>query len=349
MPDPPRFLVIRLSSIGDIVHTLPAVATLGETFPCAEIHWVVEHRLAALLERNPFVKRTLKLDTLRWRRNSRWAETIEEMIRSVLPLREVSYEAAIDFQGLYKSAFIAWLSRARERVGFAEYWLREPGVGVFYTERVSPRRCRHAIEMNMALVEHLGARSRSWQFPLPRTDEDDYYVEKQLCSLGATEFIILNPGGGWKSKRWPPGNYSELIRRLAAALPFKIVLTGSREEEGLVRSILANTNSSRAGYIPTNLVQLIALTRRAKLFVGGDTGPLHLAAAVSAPIVALYGSTDPRNTAERNGPFCRDDIILLDERPIPARIQCKDESYLEGIAIERVVTAIRERLTRPHG
>jgi ADP-heptose:LPS heptosyltransferase len=132
MPEP-RFLVIRLSSIGDIVHTLPAVAALGETFPQAEIHWVIETRYAGLLQGNPWVQRMVRVDTLGWRRKLASGETLEKIARSLLALREVTFEAAIDFQGLLKSGLIAWLSRARERVGFEESWLREPLAAIFYT------------------------------------------------------------------------------------------------------------------------------------------------------------------------------------------------------------------------
>src|SRR5712692_6672925 len=296
---PQRFLVVRLSSIGDIVHTLPAVAALGEAFPQAEICWAVEACHACLLEGNPFVHRVVKLDTLGWRRNFKFSETVEEVARSLIALREVSFQAAIDFQGLYKSALIAWLSRSRERVGFAENYLREPGVGVFYTEHVTPRACQHVVEMCLALVERLGARRLTpaqWKFPLPRSASDDRYIDQQLALLDAPEFIVLNPGGGWKRKCWAPENYAELIRRLKTELPCKFLFTGSPGEEDLIRAILQAARAERAKYIPSTLIQLIAVARRARLFGGGDTGPTHLAAAVGTPLVAIYDASDPLNT-----------------------------------------------------
>ncbi len=347
-----RFLVVRLSSVGDIVHTLPAVAALGEAFPGAQIHWAIETRHAALIEGNPYVHRAVKLDTLGWRERFKFAETIEEAVRSLLALREVTFNAAIDFQGLYKSGLIAWVSRSRERVGFAENWLREPTVGIFYTEHVAPRGRRHIIEMNLALVERLGARppaSGGWKFPLPRTEPDDRYVDEQLAALGAGEFVILNPGGGWKSKRWAPENYAELIRRLGPDLSWKIVLTGSRQEEDLIQTILERAEASQARYIPSTLVQLIALARRARLFVGGDTGPLHLAAAVGTPIVAIYDATDRLNTPERNGPFCAADIVLLSQGAVNHIRRGKNATYLQGVSVDSVLAAIRERLARAYG
>ena len=177
-----RFLIIRLSSIGDIIHALPAVSALGKTFPEAEIDWVIENRYSNLLEGNPYVHRLVVLDTLGWRKSTAPFAALEQMAWSIAALRESAYDAVIDFQGLYKSAIIARLSRSQRRLGFADHWLREPAAGVFYNERVSARGRRHVIEMNLSLVERLGVphlASDEWEFPLPRTDEDDRRVEQQ--------------------------------------------------------------------------------------------------------------------------------------------------------------------------
>jgi lipopolysaccharide heptosyltransferase I len=343
-----RFLVIRLSSIGDIVHALPAVAALADTFPRAEIHWVVETCHAALLAGNPFVHRLVKLDTLGWRKNLASAQTLRSVAQGVAALREVVFEAAIDFQGLYKSALIAWLSRARGRLGFAEYWLREPAAAVFYTERVSPHGCEHVIQMNLALVERLAGcplTPARWQFPLPGTEADERYVEEQLAALGAQEFIVINPGGGWSSKCWAPENYAELIRRLENEFSGDILLTGSPEEETLIRDIIRNSRSRRAKRFASTIVEFIALVRRAKLFLSGDTGPLHLAAAAGTPVVAIYGPTDPA----RNGPFSPADIALWNRGPIDYTRRTPKASYLPGISVESVLAAIHERLGRAYG
>ena len=340
-----RFLVIRLSSIGDIVHALPAVAALGRAYPQAEIHWVVETRYAGLLAGNPYVHSVLKLDTLGWREHWASAATLEEALRGLRALREASYDAAIDFQGLWKSALIARLSRSRERLGLAEPWLREPGAAVFYTDRVSPAGRSHVIDQYFALAEHLGARGGQWEFPLPRTAEDDRYVEHQLEVLGAEEFIIVNPGGGWKAKCWAPEDYAALIRSLGTGLPWKILLTGSPDEQELISEILIRAGMKQALYFASTLVQFIALARRAKLFVGGDTGPLHLAAAVGTPVVAIYGPTDPA----RNGPFSADDIALSGSGPIDHTRRGASPAYIRGVPVDSVLRAITERLARAHG
>jgi lipopolysaccharide heptosyltransferase I len=346
MTDPAQlFLIVRLSSIGDIVHALPAAAALAETFPQAQIHWVVEKRYALLLEGNPHLHRIVALDTMGWRSHLTSSTTRREIRNGVRDLRRTVYSAALDFQGLWKSAMVAWLSRAQERIGFAERWLREPGAAVLYTQRVSPPERIHAVEENLALVERLGARAHRWQFPLPWNEEDDAYVDKQLEALDAGSFIIINPGGGWRSKCWSPENYAALIRQLEDGLRGPILLTGSPSEEPLIGEILQNAGAKSARYLPTTLVQFIALARRARLFIGGDTGPLHLAAAAGAPIVGIFGPTDPA----RNGPFAGDDIALSNQGPINHTRRGANPAYLPGISVESVVGAVEKRLARAYG
>jgi len=345
MTDPAqRFLIVRLSSIGDIVHALPAAAALAESFPHAQIDWVVEKRYALLLDGNPHLHRILELDTLDWRRHLTSSATWREIGIGVSDLRQNLYDAALDFQGLWKSAVVAWLSRAWERIGFAEPWLREPSAAVLYTQRVSPPDRVHVVEENLTQVERLGARAQCWQFPLPWNDEDDAYVDGQLTMLDSENCIIVNPGGGWISKCWPPESYAALIRQLAAVRPEQILLTGSPSEEPMIRGILQSPGIRRARYIPTTLVQFISLARRARLFIGGDTGPLHLAAAVGTPIVGIYGPTDP----VRNGPFAPDDIALSNRGPINHTRRGATPAYLSGISVAAAVAAVEERLARAH-
>jgi heptosyltransferase I len=348
---PMRFLIVRLSSIGDIVHALPAVAALGEAFPRAEISWAIEKRYAMLLDGNPFVRHVIALDTLGWRSSLASPHTLGEVVRSAQALREVRFDAAIDFQGLIKSGFIAWISGSQERLGFAENWLREPSAGVFYTDRVSPRDRRHVIEMNLALVERFGAAAlpqRQWRFPLPCSACHEQVVRERLAALGVEEFIIINPGGGWISKRWSPGNYAELlhlIERDHRELGWRVLLTGSPDEEALIQEILERSGSKQAMYFVSTLAQFVALVHRAKLFVGGDTGPLHLAAAVGTPIVAIYGPTD----RARNGPFSASDVTLSNDGAIDHTRRARKPTFLPGIAVESVLAAILERAGRDDG
>lgn len=343
-----RFLVIRLSSIGDIVHTLPAVAALARAHPQAEIHWAVEARFSELLQGNPYVSRVIKLDTLGWRNNLSSGGTISEIMQSFEMLREFAYEAAIDFQGLIKSAIFVWLAHSKRRIGFSWRWLREPVAGAFYSDRITPQNRTHVIDLNLSLVKPLGAHSSKREFPLPDNPQDREAVREQLRRLGTKEFIIINPGGGWKSKRWAPDNYGELAAQLAGHLPFDILVTGSEQEEGAAREILSRANTPCVKWFPSTLLQFVALARKARLLIGGDTGPLHLAAAVGTPIVAIFNSSDPRNTPERNGPFNPADITLCGPEPTGTAGYSKHARYLEGVAVESVVNAALQRLANRH-
>lgn len=345
---PQRFLILRLSSIGDIVHALPAAAALAATFPDSPVDWVVEQRHAQLLQANPHVQRVLELDTLGWRNNLMSPGTWREIRRGVGALRERDYEAAFDFQGLWKSAVAARVSRARARIGFTERWLREPGAAVLYTQKVAPPLHAHVVEENLALLERVGVRApprREWQFPLPRNRQDDEYIEQQLNAIGG-DFIIVNPGGGWRAKCWAPENYAMLIRAWTSTRAEQVILTGSAEEgKGLLSGILQSAASPQAHYIPATVLQFVALARRARLFIGGDTGPLHLAAAVGTPVVGIYGPTDPA----RNGPFAADDIVLWNQGRIDHTRRGGNTPYLPGIDVGSVMASAAKRLARVHG
>ena len=251
---PRQLLIVRLSSIGDIVHALPAAAALAETFPQARIDWVVEKRHAALLEGNPHLHRVLTLDTLGWRKSLASPETWNEMRQGIHELQETPYDAALDFQGLWKSAVVAWFSNAKERYGFAAKDLREPGAAMLYTQKIPRPKQVHVVKENMELVEKLGARSEAWQFPLPRRDEDDAYIDHQLDELGVKDFVIVNPGGGWRTKCWSPENYAALVREWSSRHAEPVFVTGAPSEEPVIQEILAQAGTPSAHYLPTTLV-----------------------------------------------------------------------------------------------
>lgn len=340
-----KFLAIRLSSIGDIVHALPAVSALAETYPQAEITWAVESRYALLLEGNPGVRRLLRFDTLGWRKRMQSSGTLREVADAIHSLREDRFDAVIDFQGLLKTAILSRLCRSPRRIGYAKGSHREPGAGLFYTEEVPLPETGHAIEECLALVARLGARANAWQFPLPQIPEDKKYIDSRLAEMGVEKFILIIPGGGWMAKRWPPRDYAALTKMLAADSGADIVLSGSPAEEGDIRVILRGANCERTHYVPTTLGQYLALARRTSLFIGGDTGPMHLAAAVGAPIVAIMGPT----SAMRNGPFSSEDIVLSNGEPVNHTRRGRSQKYLEGISARDVLAAVKTRLARSHG
>jgi len=343
----PRILVVRLGSLGDIAHALPAVAALRDTFPQARIDWLVESRWAELLELNSELTNVIPVDTRSWRRAPLSAATWRSVGALRRTLREVRYDIAIDFQGLYKSAVVAWLSGASRKVGFARGVAKEGGAARFYTEQISPPAGVHVIEMNRALARAAGAGDTAVRFPLPTSAEDEASVEEMLRSHHLNEFVVLSPGGGWGSKCWPVGRYAALHNTLARERGWRTVVNAGPGEEKLVSEFQAQARVTKPVHLVLTLRQLVALLKRARLVVSGDTGPLHLAAALGTPVVGLYGPTDPT----RNGPY-GPRAVVLHHREL-ATITYKHEAgtspALLAITVEEVVAAVNRALETAGG
>ena len=344
METPRRILIIKLGSIGDVVHTLPALADLKESFPEAEIDWLVESKARVLLDGNPWLRDVVEIDTHKWRRS--WSlATLAEMRRVVGRLRSRCYNVALDFQGLWKSAVLGRVSGARKVIGFDRTTLKEPGCRVFYDEqiRLAPA-VRHVIDIYKELPRSLGVIPGPHRFHLTVSSEDERYVQGQLASRKIDDFVVLNPGGGWDTKNWEPENYALLHDKLREETGWPSVLTWGPGEERLVERILRACAGTPPVTFPASLRQLVALLRRARLFVGGDTGPLHLAAACGTPIVGIYGPTNPL----RNGPFSPEDIVVSHQVPCGPcyKRTCPvyDKECLRLVQVEEVFQAVLRRL-----
>jgi heptosyltransferase-1 len=212
---------------------------------------------------------------------------------------------SIDFQGAWKSAAVAFFSRAKRRVGFNTP--REGPASILYNLKISWQGT-HVVEQAMCLAEAFGATARPEEIMphemFPHDDEAERWCDEQLGTRGIQEFVILNPGAGWGAKQWPPERYAEVARALAFQ-GLRSVVNHGPTELALANEV-AQLSAGAAAPIACSIGELIALTRRAKLFIGGDTGPMHLAAALRVPVVALFGPTNP----ERNGPFATRAVVL---------------------------------------
>jgi lipopolysaccharide heptosyltransferase I len=276
IPSEPRILAVRLGAMGDIVHTLPAVAALKRAHGGSHVTWIVEPQWAALLEGNPFVDQVLLL-----RRGSAGG-----LMESWRELRDGRFDFAVDFQGLLKSAVAAAAARAARIFGFDRPQLRERAAGLFYSDRIEARGV-HVVDRNCELAGHTFAPQPASgcpvEFPLPpgRPEGD----------LPEGAFALASPLAGWRSKQWPAEHYGALARRLRRELGIPLVLNG-REAAHLPQLEDAVPHVS-------GLPGLIYATRRAAAVLGVDSGPLHIAAALGKPGVALFGPTDPA----RNGPY----------------------------------------------
>jgi lipopolysaccharide heptosyltransferase I len=336
---PARLRVVRLGSMGDIVHALPAVASLRAAFPGVQIDWVVEERWKDLLDGNPDVSQVIAVDTQRWRRGLGRPQTWSELSGAVGGLRRQHYDVAVDFQGLLKSALVARLSGAPRRIGFEKSAAKESAAALFYTERVRPPENAHVVEMNLALARAAGVTAEVLRFPLPARPEDDAAVEEQLRAHQVRgDFFVLSPGGGWGSKCWPVERYAQLHNALARARGWRSFLNAGPGEEKLVEEFTAPARVTRPVHFPLTLGQLVSLVRRARVLVAGDTGPLHVAAAVGTPVVGLFGPTDPA----RNGPYGTRAAVIHHREQATITYKHEDAASpaMLAITVEEVLAAV---------
>jgi lipopolysaccharide heptosyltransferase I len=301
---PPSVLVVRLGALGDIVHALPLAAALRAAAPASRIDWLVDVRHRAILDHVDGLDAVIAIDTRR-------AAGPTGVVPVVRRLRAAAYDVAVDAQGLIKSALLAHLAGARRVVGLATRHLREPPARWAYDDTVVPAGV-HVVDKAIALARALGAPDGPPRFALRPAATDA--VERARRSLGLTAgqpFVVLNPGAAWPNKRWPADRFGALARRVHARHGWPSVVTWGPGEERLAAEVVAAAHAGGPAGIaaaapPTALGELIALVAAARLVVSGDTGPLHLAAAVGTPIVGLYGPTDPA----RNGPWSAADVTL---------------------------------------
>ncbi len=329
--------------MGDVIHTLPAVQALRNAYPQAEIGWIIEERWAELLcapgaaRRGPRSPQRPLVDWVHTVRLREWGksffrvDTAEKIVRTWNDVRAGRYDLAIDLQGAIRSAVLANWSGAQVVVGSAEP--RESPASLWYTHPVITRGA-HVIEQNLSVVETLIQKKVAVPHTvLPSDPVQEERVAEDLAKHGIRDYAIVNPGAGWGAKRWPSERYGEVAKGLWEAGLRCLVNCGPGEEELFTEVNAASGAVAR----PTkaSISGLITLMRKAKLFIGGDTGPLHLAAALRVPVVAIFGPTDPA----RNGPYGTDSIVLRSPTSTTshARRAQPDEGMLE-ISVADVVS-----------
>ena len=294
----PRILVARLGALGDVIQTLPAVADLRNRLPEARIAWAVEGRWAPILEGNPHVDDVIPVALRRWRTLSNGSGAWAEAVRFARNLRARGFDLAIDFQGLLKSAVLAGLSGARERAGFDRVLLREPLAEIAYTRRIRTSR-PHVVDRYRELAAFVTGSTASGraEFPLPAGG-----LRPDLPA----GFVLASPQAGWAGKQWPEEHYERLAVRIWSNHRIPLAVDCAPGAEALIDRISANAPAGSVVAHPSTLPELVGATRHARAVVGVDSGPLHLAAALARPGVAIFGPTDP----SRNGPY-GDSITVL--------------------------------------
>ena len=311
---PERILVVRLSAMGDIIHALPAIAALRRAKPELRIGWLLEERwsellcsreserLAACSQLKPLADWVHMANFSGWRRALGSGETWSEISICFREVRAMKYELTLDLQGAMRSALAARATGALVRVGSSQP--REAPASMFYTRAIDPQGT-HVVEHALAIASAVAGEPLEYtEPPLPLDPVRESWAEEFVAKFHGKPLAILNPGAGWGAKCWPTESFGVVACALAHRGVAVVANHGPGEEE--LAAAVAERSAGVAFPLKCSISELVALTRRASLFIGGDTGPMHLAAALRVPVVALFGPTRP----ERNGPFGTRSVVL---------------------------------------
>ena len=340
--------------MGDVIHGLPAAAALRQAFPEITLGWLIEERWAELLctlptprsgprsPQRPLVDRIHTVNTRQWRTSPFSLQTWERIAAGLSDLRAARYDVALDLQGAVRSSLLARWSRTPVIYGAAQP--RENPASMFYTRQVITTG-DHVVKQNLSLAEAVAGRTLTLPVvELPQDDTAELECDRWLKEHHAERFVLLNPGAGWGAKQWPAERYGQVAKQLAQDGLKPVINVGPGEEE--IARALDSASDGVAETFTGSLTQLIALTRRARLFIGGDTGPMHLAAALSIPVIGIFGPTNPA----RNGPFGTRSIVLRSDSSLTSyqHVATQEAGMLE-ISTEQVIGAARQLLKERHG
>jgi len=341
-----KILIVKLSAIGDVVQTLPALEAIKRTFPNSEITWVVEEAAAGILEGHPAITRLLISRRRAWLATLTGISTVGQGFRNISAfireLRSVRYDIAVDFQGLLKSGVIIGLARADRKIGFNK--TRELSY-LFLNERLPAYdKEKHALERYLDVARYLGAIDPSSSCTLPIEREISAISKRLEKTVGARHalplLVVINPMARWATKLWPEKNFSELADRLIREKAAVVIFTGSPADRITTRQIISQMREKAHNWAgETSLKELAALAALADLFITTDTGPMHLAAAAGGKVLALFGPTAPWRT----GPYGERHQVIrmgIDCSPCFQR-SCKvNRVCMAGITVDEVMRAV---------
>lgn len=312
-----RVLLVRTSALGDVIHCLPVLSALRRALPDATLGWVVESALEPVLRGHPDLDELIVVQLRAWRHRLSQGRTWREISELRRRLRGFRADVVLDLMGNHKAGALARLSGCRRRVGLERKARREPSSALWINEGVPPLG-RHAVERALSLLPALGLRLDT--DPATGSLEADFEGDKLFCEASAEAdrltasgegYVLLSPGAGWENKRYPAASWAEAIRRVAREGGLSTWVTCGPGEEALAREVATAAGDSARLVGATDFSTLAWLMRRARLFLGGDTGPLHLAHALGSPVLCLMGPTDPAT----HGPYGAPDHALSHRLP----------------------------------
>lgn len=340
-----RMAIVKLSSIGDVVHALPVSAALKRSFPHLQITWITEERCAEMVTGNPYVHEVLTVPGKAWRHGA-WSPRVWREVRQMVDiLRSHRFQMTIDLQGLLKSAVVAWLTGAPIRIGY--HWQRECA---WLFNRVVPKEPTsvHVVQEYLDVARFLGAETEPVEFPLYIPPEADERVRRVLQEEGipsAEGFISINPSAGRPFKRWRTERWAELITLFDQRYHLPVVLVGSKADRLLAEDIRARTSAPFVDMVgKTNLKELSAILRRSLLHICGDTGSAHISVALGKPVIGLYGPTDHWRTS----PYGQEHRMITHKHRCPvckgAKPRREHSDCMDMITVAEVLEMIERTL-----
>lgn len=335
--DSPRFLISRMSAIGDTILTLPVLCAIRNRFPKAHITWIVERKSAGVVEGHSDLDELIVLDRLWFKSPSRLRQ-----IRG--RLRASQFDVTVDAQSKFKSALACWLSGAAVRIGCQGKYGQEFSTWLNNT-LIEPRR-PHLVDRTLELLQPLGINSPAIEFRLPIKSDDietiDRFINASYLGCG---FAVINPGASWESKLWPIERFGRVARELGERqhLPSVVAWAGDQERQW-AQAIVAGSGGHALMAPHTSLGALAALLDRSCMYIGNDTGPMHIAVAVDTPCVCLHGPTRP----EDSGPHGKQHIPIIERYQAGSSRQRRraGNDAMRLIQVDRVVRACEEILQR---
>ena len=329
MKNPEKILIVKPSSLGDVVHSLPFLNAIRKRYTKAEIHWVIFKGFEGLLEGHPMLHKLWVVDKDSWTKFNRAKDSVAEIKSLLRDLKKERFDLVVDLQGLLRSGLITAATGAPVRIGFKE--ARE-GSRFFYTNKVPGGRDIHAVDRYLKVAEFLGCDTSEVIFPLPPFEKASSF-ENIISSF--EEYAVIVPGARWMTKRWPP----EYFGKLASLLHLRSIIVGSKGDVSIANEIVARSQGksfSLAG--KTDLKELIAVVKGSKYLVTNDSGPMHIAAALGVPVFAIFGPTDPART----GPYGKGHtIIRADIECAPCfKKTCGDLKCMKDLSAEKVYRII---------
>lgn len=338
-----RILIVKLGSIGDIIHTLPSLAAIRRALPDAEISWVAEERSAGILRDNPLIDNLIEADTQSLRGGMVIDEILLNVSKQIRDLRKFKFDIAIDFQGLWKSAMIAKLSGAKRRWGFSREGLREPSSRILLTDSVDSPKQIHVIRKNLALASgslDIDVPNENFDFPIATSDEDRTEAAKIIENAGGN-FAVLNPGGGWVTKLWHAEKFGQLADILWTENGLVSVVATGPSETDLAERVASGSSSGKVLLTQPSLKGFYELVKKSRVYVGGDTGPTHIAVAAGAAVVGLFGPTE----WWRNGSPNPNDICV-ERNDIDCRVDCHRRTCTKWICMDSDVETVYKAVSR---